>query len=31
VLELIPILFGFLFSLTGLVIAIKRLRIAFAR
>ncbi len=31
VLELIPIAFGFLFSLTGLVIAIKRLRIAFAR
>jgi hypothetical protein len=31
VLELIPILFGFLFSLTGLVIAIKRLRIAVAR
>jgi hypothetical protein len=30
VLELIPILFGFLFSLTGLAIAIKRLRIAFA-
>jgi hypothetical protein len=31
VLELIPILFGFLFSLTGLVIAIKRLGITFAR
>ncbi len=31
ILELIPILFGFLFSLTGLVIALRRLRIAFTR